>query len=195
VAEKGADELTADYRDRLVRFVRLRLDRRLKKRIDASDIVQEAFAEAVRRMPEYECDPAVPFFVWLRFITAQRLALTHRQHLAVHQRDVRRELPSLPTGDASVDLLAEHLAASQTSPSNAAVQAELSERLRAALAALPPADREVLALRHFEQLSNLETAAVLGVSVVAASHRYARALLRMKSVLIELFGSPEGSAL
>lgn len=176
----------AQHRERLVRFVRGRLDQRLRGRIDASDVVQEACAEAAQRIPEFQRDRSVPFYVWLRYLTAQRLALTHRQHLGTHMRDAGREVPGH-------DVLADHFAASQTSPSNAAARAELRERLSAALAAMPPADREVLALRHFEQLSNQEAAAVLELSLSAASHRYARALLRMKAIMTEMFGSGEGS--
>jgi len=181
MADEAGDRLV-QYRERLLRFVRGRLDRRLRGRVDASDIVQEACAEATRRFAEF--DRSVPLYVWLRFLTQQRLALTYRQHLGTRQRDAGREVPA--------DLLAEHLAASQTSPSGAAVKAEQRERLRSALEAMPAVDREVLALRHFEQMSNQEVAAVLGLSLSAASHRYARALLRMKSVMTELFGSSAG---
>src|SRR5262245_45180242 len=118
MAESPSKILRSEDRDRLVRFVRLRLDRRLKRRIDASDVVQEAYAEAMRRYGEFERSPSVPFFVWLRFLTAQRLALTHRQHLGVQQRDARCEVP-LHCGEARIDLLANHFAASQTSPSGA----------------------------------------------------------------------------
>jgi RNA polymerase sigma-70 factor, ECF subfamily len=185
MTDEASDDMV-QYRDRLVRFVRGRLDRRLRGRIDASDVVQEACAEASKRLPEYQRDCSVPFYVWLRYLTAQRLALTHRQHLGTHLRDAGREEPGH-------EVLAEHLAASQTSPSNAAARAELRERLSAALAAMQPADREVLALRHFEQMSNQEAAAVLNLSLSAASHRYARALLRMKAIMTEMFGSSEGS--
>lgn len=180
MADEAGEQL-AEYRERLVRFVRGRLDRRLRGRVDASDVVQEACAEATRRFPEF--DHSVPIYVWLRFLTAQRLALTYRQHLGTHQRDAGREV--------GAELLADHFAASQTSPSGAAMKAEQRERLRSALEAMASADREVLALRHFEQMSNQEAAAVLGLSLSAASHRYARALLRMKTVFTELFGSGE----
>jgi RNA polymerase sigma-70 factor (ECF subfamily) len=188
-------DLLAAYRDRLVCFVRLRLDRRLRGRLDPSDVVQEACAEAARRLPEYERDKEVPFYVWLRFLTGQQLALAYRRHLGTRQRDVGREISWNETGNASADVLAEHLAASQTSPSGAAAKAELRERLTAALEAMTPVDREVLALRHFEQMNNLEVAAALGVTPSAASHRYAKALLRLKSIMRELFGSMEDSAI
>ncbi len=190
-----AGELMAQHRERLVRFVRGRLDRRLRGRVDASDVVQEACAEATRRLPEYHQKADVPFYVWLRFLTDQCLAKAYRQHVGTQKRDAGRDISVPNYGGDSVDVLAEHFAASQTSPSSAAGHAELRERLRAALEAMPPADREVLALRHFEQLSNVETAAVLGLTLSAASHRYARALLRMKTVLTELFGFREGSIL
>lgn len=189
-----AGELMARHRDRLVRFIRGRLDRRLQGRLDPSDVVQEACVEAVQRLPEYLDDPAVPFYVWLRFITAQRLAILYRRHLGAKQRDAGRDVPWPVVGSAaSAEALADHFAASQTSPSDAAARGELRERLRSALEAMAPDDREILALRHFEQLSNEDAAAVLGLSLSAASHRYGRALLRMKSVLTELFGPNEGS--
>ncbi len=190
-----AGELMAQHRDRLVRFVRGRMDRRLRGRVDASDVVQEACAEATRRLPEYQQKADVPFYVWLRFLTDQCLAQTYRLHLGTQKRDAGRDVRAVPDENASVDVLVEHFAASQTSPSSAAAKEELRERLRAALEAMAPDDREVLALRHFEQLSNMETAAVLGLTLSAASHRYARALLRMKTVLTELFGFREGSIL
>jgi RNA polymerase sigma-70 factor (ECF subfamily) len=180
------------HRERLVRFVRARLDRRLQGRIDASDVVQEACAEAFQRRAEYDRDRSVPFYVWLRFLTAQRLALAYRRHLGTHQRDAGRDVPWPHQGDASADMLADHFAASQTSPSGTAAKAEWRDRLRAALEAMPATDREMLALRHFEQLSNGEAAAVTGLTPSAASHRYARALIRLKAVLQELFGSDSG---
>lgn len=189
-----AGEMMPQYRERLVRYVHSRLDRRMRSRIDASDVVQEACAEAVQRIHEFQRDREVPFYVWLRYLTAQRLALAYRKNLGTQQRDIGREQAWANCGNVNSDALVEHFAASQTSPSGAAMKSELRERLRSALEAMPPADREVLALRHFEQMSNQEAAAVLGLSLSAASHRYGRALLRMKSIMTELFGSSGESA-
>lgn len=194
MADMAGEQLT-HYRERLLRFVRSRLDNRIRRRIDASDVVQDACAEAARRLHEYERDPKVPFYVWLRFLTAQRLALAYRHHLGAKQRDAGREVVWPNFGAVSPDIFADHLAASQTSPSSAAVRAERRERLRSALTAMAPVDQEVLALRHFEQLTNQEAAAVLGLSLSAASNRYARALLRLKTVMTQVFGSCEESRL
>jgi RNA polymerase sigma-70 factor (ECF subfamily) len=151
-------------------------------------VVQEAYLEAVTRLPEYLRQPAMPFFLWLRFLTAQKLLILHRHHLGVKGRDVRREV-SLYNGlapEASSAALVAHLVGHQTGPSQAAQRAEMQARLQAALEEMEPIDREVLVLRHFEQLSNSETARVLGLKEPAASQRYARALLRLKDLLQDL---------
>lgn len=178
-------ELLSRHQSRLQRMVRLRLDRRLRGRIDHSDVVQEAFLEAARRLAEYVRNPNMPFFLWLRFITAQQLALVHRRHLGTLARDAARDV-SLQAGalpQATSAALAAGLIGKLTSPSNAAVRAEMKLRLQEAINTLEPLDREVLALRHFEQLSNQESAAVLGITPTAACNRYVRALERLKAVL------------
>jgi RNA polymerase sigma-70 factor, ECF subfamily len=166
-------------------MVALRLDRRLQGRVDPSDIIQEAYVDVARRLPEYSKNPAMPFFLWLRFLAAQRLVDEHRRHLGAAARDVGREISlyrdALP--ETSSAALAAHLLGRLTTPSQAAVRAERKIRLQEAINSLDPIDREVLALRHFEELSNAETAAVLGLDKSAASKRYARALIRLKDVL------------
>ena len=179
--------------DRLLRMVRLRLDRRLQGRIDPADVVQEAFLEASARLDEYLRNPAVPFFVWVRFLALQRLALAHRQHLGVHARNAGREV-SLYRGalpQASSTALAAQLVGKLTSPSQAAVKAELKIRLQEALNSMEEIDREVLALRHFEQLSNSEVSQVLEITPSAACNRYVRALERLKSILASVPGGLE----
>jgi RNA polymerase sigma-70 factor (ECF subfamily) len=181
-------ELLSKYRERLGLMVRLRLDRRLQGRIDSSDVIQEAYLEAAERFVEYMRDPAVPFFLWLRFLTAQKLLVLHRRHLGVKARDAGREV-SLYRGvlpEASSAVLAAQLVGHRTSPSQAAMRAEMQVRLQEALNSMDSLDREVLALRHFEQLTNGETARVLGLRESAASQRYARALLRLKEILTSL---------
>jgi RNA polymerase sigma-70 factor (ECF subfamily) len=184
-------ELLARHRDRLRRMVRLRLDQRLRGRIDPSDVLQEAYLEAFQRFDDYARDPDMPFFLWLRFLTAQRLLILHRRHFAVGARDAAREVPldggAMP--EASSAALAGQLVGQRTTPSQAAVREEMRRRLQDALNGLDPVDREVLALRHFEQLTNAEAARVLGLRESAASMRYARALLRLKDVLA---GLPDG---
>lgn len=166
-------------------MVQLRMDRRVRGRVDPSDVIQETFIEAARRLKEYVDDPSVTFFVWLRYLTAQRLQTLHRHHMGTQARDARREV-SLHDGgfpEAGSEVLAAHLMGRLTSPSTVAARAEMRLRLLAALDALDPADREILALRHFEHLSNQEAAQVLGVSPTAACNRYVRALERFRPIL------------
>jgi RNA polymerase sigma-70 factor (ECF subfamily) len=164
VDRDGLWSLFAQNRDRLWRMVALRLDPRLRGRVDPSDVIQEAFLEASIRFPDYRQSAKMPFFLWLRLIAAQRLRILHRHHLGVKARDPGRELSLGETvyPEASSDLLAALLEANGPRPSEALRQAERDERLRRALEGLEAMDREVLALRHFEQLSNALTAQVLG---------------------------------
>ncbi len=183
-------ELFARYRDRLRRMVKLRLDRRLQGRIDASDVLQEAYLDVAQRASEYAAHPTMPFFLWLRLLTGQRLLMVHRQHLGAKMRDVGQEV-SLYRGalpQASSVSLAAQLLGRLTSPSLAAVRAETQLKLQEALNGMDPMDREVLTLRHFEELSNGETAALLGLQKAAASNRYIRALKRLKEVLSSMPG-------
>jgi RNA polymerase sigma-70 factor (ECF subfamily) len=178
-------ESFARHRDRLRRMVYLRLDRRLQARVDPSDVLQDAFLEASTRYGDYLQKPAMPLFLWLRFLVGQRLLLVHRQHLGVKARNAGRDV-SLYQGalpEATSETLAAQLLGHLTSPSQAATRAELQLRLQAALNSMEAIDREVLALRHFEQLSNKESAEVLGIQERAASNRYVRALRRLKEVL------------
>lgn len=190
----GLEDLLGRYRDRLRRMVKLRLDRRLQGRIDPSDVIQEAYLEASRRLDEYLRDPPMPFFLWLRLVTGQKLALAHRQHLGVQARDAGREvsLHRGPLPEATSAALAARLVGQRTSPSQAAARAERRLRLQEALNGMQELDREVLALRHFEQLTNAEAARVLGLSPTAACNRYVRALERLKTVLAGVSGGSGG---
>jgi RNA polymerase sigma-70 factor (ECF subfamily) len=190
----GLGALLMAHKSRLRRMVGLRLDPRLRGRIDPSDVIQEAFAEAAGRLGEYLDRPDVPFFLWLRFLTGQKLVTLHRHHLGTQMRDARREV-SLYRGampGASSAALAEQLLGGEVRPSEAAVRAETRVRLQEALNALDPADREVLALRHFERLSREEAAREMGISEAATSKRYIRALGRLKGVLGNLPEGPQG---
>ena len=187
---EAAAELFAAYRDRLRLMVRLRLDRRLQGRLDPSDVLQEAYLDVARRAEEYAANPTMSPYLWLRFLTGQRLLQLHRHHLGAHMRDAGQEV-SLYRGalpQASSVSLANQLLGRLTSPTQAAVRAELQLRVQEALNSLDELDREVLTLRHFEMLSNAETAAVLGIRKSAASNRYVRALRRLKEVLGPLPG-------
>jgi RNA polymerase sigma-70 factor (ECF subfamily) len=182
--------LFAHYRPRLRQMVRLRLDTRVAARLDASDVLQEAYLDVARRFPEYAAAPAVPFYVWLRALTGQRLIDLHRQHLGAKMRSAGQEV-SLDHGalpPASSASLAQQLLAGLTSPTQAAVRAEMQLQLQEALNSMDPIDREVVVLRHFEELNNIETAAELGIEPSAASKRYLRALRRLKGILAQIPG-------
>ncbi len=183
--ERALTELFARHRERLRRMIRLRLDRRLQGRIDSSDVLQEAYLEVARRAGEYIAQPAMPPFLWLRFLTSQTLLALHRHHLKVQMRDAGQEvsLRRRATPQANSACLAEMLLGRLTSPTRAARRAEMQRKLQEILNAMEPLDREVLALRHFEELSNGEAAQVLGLSKTAASNRYIRALERLKEKL------------
>lgn len=178
-------ELLEQHRPRLLRMVRLRLSRLLQCRIDEEDILQEALVDVARKLPDYLQNPAAPFYLWLRQLVLLKLAEVHRQHLGVQKRDAGREISiysgALPEAD-SVSLAAQ-LLGSLTSPSQAAIKAERRLRLQEALNSMDTLDREVLALRHLEQLSNVETAEVLGLSPSGATARHMRALKRLRTVL------------
>jgi RNA polymerase sigma-70 factor (ECF subfamily) len=195
VAGQGAclGPLLERHRDRLRRMVALRMDPRLRGRVDPSDVVQEAYLEASARLPEYARGPTMPFFLWLRLIAGQRLRIVHRRHLGAQARDAGREVALGGAGcpGASSDALAAHLAAAGPGPSEVARQAEREARLRQALDGLDPADREVIALRHFEQLTNAETAVALGISEAAAGQRHLRALRRLKEAFALMPGGAE----
>jgi RNA polymerase sigma-70 factor (ECF subfamily) len=182
--------LFARYRERLGRLVRLRMDRRLCGRIDTSDVLQDAYLDAARRLHEYAAAPAVPVYQWLRAQTGQRLIDLHRRHLGAQMRDAGQEVSlhrgALPA--ASSVSLAHQLLAGWTSPTQAAVRAEMRLRLQEALNSMDALDREVVVLRHFEELSNGETAEVLGIETSAASKRYIRAIRRLKAILQSMPG-------
>jgi RNA polymerase sigma-70 factor, ECF subfamily len=186
-------ELLGKHRDRLRTMVNLRLDRRLAGRIDASDIVQEATIEASRRLAGYAESPPMEFYLWLRQLATQKLIDAHRRHLGAKKRnvgqDVSIERHAVP--EASSLGLANQLLGRLTTPTRAALRAELQQKVQAALDGLSAVDREVLVLRHFEQLTNEETAQVLRLSRSAASKRYIVALGRLREHLSGLAGFEE----
>jgi len=193
---QALSDLFTRYRDRLRWMVRLRLNRRLQGRVDPSDVIQEAYLEISKNLPEYLRDPKMPFFLWLRYITGQKLIALHRRHLGAQMRDADQEV-SLYRGalpEANSVSLAAHLLGRLTSASRAAIRAEEQLQVQEALNSLEPIDREILALRHFEMLSNEETAQVLGIKKSAASNRYIRALRRMKGILSAIPGFLENDA-
>ncbi len=187
-------QLFSRHQDRLLKMIEFRLDARLKGRISSADVLQEAYIDALKRLPHFVADPSVPFFVWLRTVTIQRLIEVHRQHLGAQARDVSKEVSLVQAAgpEASSERMAE-LMGDLTSPSQAAQRNETLAQVRAALDQLEPIDREVLALRHFEELSNQEVAALLGIQTAAASKRYIRAIERLKNALELGLSSEESS--
>jgi RNA polymerase sigma-70 factor (ECF subfamily) len=186
--------LVERYRDRLERMVRLRMDRRLQSRVDPADVIQDAYLIVRHKFAQFRTDPRLPFLLWLRLEVGQKLVDVHRFHLGTKMRDVGQEvslhrgaLPQVPSLS-----LAEHLLGKLTTPSQAAMRVELKIRIQQALNSMDPNDREVLILRHFEELSNAETAEVLGIKPSAAVNRYVRALKRLKDVLQGMPGGMEG---
>jgi len=187
--EEGDESALADlfsrWRERLRRTVRFRLDPRLFNRVDEDDVLQEAYLNASQRVGHWFEKRSVSFFVWLRSVVTQTMIDIHRRHLGALMRDARREVPIFGKNypEAASTSLALHLVGTGTSPSRAAVRAEMVEQVECALESMDPIDREVLALRHFEELTNGEVAEVLGIQQKAASIRYIRALGRLRSIL------------
>jgi RNA polymerase sigma-70 factor (ECF subfamily) len=176
-------QLLVRHRPRLQQMIAVRMDRRLSARIDPSDVVQETLAEAVQQLSDYLRHRPLPFYPWLRQLACDRLAELHRRHVQARKRSVTREEPAPPLPDESVLELAGRLLARGSSPSARLVRQELCGRVRAALEQLAAHDREVLVLRHLEQLSTREIAAVLGITEGAVYTRHLRALERLRALL------------
>jgi RNA polymerase sigma-70 factor, ECF subfamily len=179
------DEIFSRHRGRLRRMVDLRLDRRLQGRVDASDVIQDGFVDAVGKLPGFLADPKLPLFLWLRLVVGERLEKIHRTHLGAQMRDAalevslyRQALPAASSAALAAQLLGKH-----TSPSEAAVRADQILRVQEAINALDPIDREIIALRNFEEMSRAEVAAALGIEESAVAKRYVRAIKRLKMVL------------
>jgi RNA polymerase sigma-70 factor (ECF subfamily) len=174
---RAREKLLTRHRDRLKRMVLVRLDRRLAARVDPSDVVQEALADAARQLSDYLRDQPVAFYPWLRRLAWEHLVRLHQQHLQAGKRSVRREERWELDDDSAVEL-AKKLLGSGTSPSRHLLREELRRRVRAALDDLSERDREVLVLRYLEGLSVREAADVLGIREGAAKVRHLRALER-----------------
>jgi RNA polymerase sigma-70 factor (ECF subfamily) len=178
------ERLLARHRDRLRHVVALRLDRRLAARIDPSDVIQEAMADAAHKLPDYLRHRPLPFYPWLRQLALERLLVMHRRHIQAQKRSVTREEgQSLPLTDESTLELADRLLAGGGTPMGDLLRDELQRRVHEALAGLGSRDREVLVLRHLEQLSTRETAAVMQISEGAVKARHLRALRRFRGLM------------
>lgn len=186
-ARSGDDHALAElfraHEPRMLRLIELRLDPRLRRRLDPVDVVQDTWLEVARRAGEWRAG-ALPFALWLRLIAVQALATMQRRHLAAHMRDARREVNLHATrSSVSAAALADAFVDSATSPTQAVSREELRARVNAAIAELDELDREIVAMRHFEGLSNEEAAAELAIEPSAASMRFLRALTRLRPAL------------
>ncbi|HEX4145092.1 MAG TPA: sigma-70 family RNA polymerase sigma factor [Pirellulales bacterium] len=181
-------QLLARHRDALRRLVGLRIDPALGRRVDASDIVQDVLLDADRRLVDYLASDGMPFHLWLRCLARDRLIDAHRHHRRAQRRSLDREQPLLQMAwsDQSAIDLADLVRDRQATPAAAAMGRELELRFQAALDQLDDTDREIVLLRHFEQLTNGETAEVLGLSAPAAGMRYLRAMRRLRTLLDEV---------
>jgi RNA polymerase sigma-70 factor (ECF subfamily) len=176
------------HRTRLRGMIALRLDRRLRARVDPSDVLQESLAEAAAKLDEFVHRRPLPFYPWLRRIAWEKLVQLHRWHLRTGKRSVSREEAGLPLPDESAAQLADRLASQSSSPSARLRRAELRQRVQSALARLGSRDREVLVLRYLEHLSTREIAAVLGLAESGVKTRQLRALQRLRDLLGYLEG-------
>lgn len=178
-------------RPRLKRIVNFRLDYRLSGRVSESDIIQETYVRAAKHIDNFLTKGSLPFFVWLRMELHQMLQDTHRYHFDAGKRDARREqLFSQPGAGCQTSMaIAAHLIGRVSTPSRLVEKAEQIAMLQQTLEQLPELDREIIALRHFEELSNLETAEYLGIEPAAASKRYLRALKRLKEIMNMVSGN------
>lgn len=183
--DAAADRLLERHRDPLRRMIELRLDRKIQQRVDASDIVQEVMIEANRRLEKYLADPVMPFHLWLRQMAKDRIIDAHRRHRQSGKRSVDRENAAVAPAalDRSTMELAAQLCDNEMTPAAAATMRELQKRFQDAIEQLDEADREIVIMRHFEQLSNQDVAAALGLTAPAASMRYLRAIRRLRSSL------------
>ena len=181
----AVNDLLDRHRQALRRMVELRIDPALRRRVDASDIVQDVLLEANRRLNEYLAHPAMPFHLWLRHMAKDRLIDAHRRHRQAQRRSLDREQPLVAAGpvDQSTVELAAQLRDPELTPAAAATWQETLRRFQAAIEELDETDREVILMRHFEQLSNQEVAQALSLTGAAASMRYLRAIRRLRSLL------------
>jgi RNA polymerase sigma-70 factor (ECF subfamily) len=183
----AAGELLNRHRDALWRMIDLRLDRRIRQRLDASDIVQEVMIEANRRLQAYLEQPTLPFHLWLRQMAQDRIIDAHRRHRGSVKRSVDREQAIVARGnlDHSTIELAAQLCDPDLTPAGRATMEELQRRFQDALATMDEHDREIVLMRHFEQLTNQDVARTLGLTEPAASMRYLRAIRKLRALLAE----------
>lgn len=188
-AKEGDDDcvnrLIERHRAAVLRMVQMRLDQKIRRRVDVSDVVQDVMIDASRRLQEYIANPVMPFHLWLRHIAKDRIIDAHRRHRGSQKRSVDREEGLAVPGadDHSTMDLAAHLCDGELTPAAAATQREMAQRVEAAITELGEQDGEIIIMRHYEQLSNQEVSQALGLSEPAASMRYLRAVRRLREML------------
>lgn len=189
-------ELFDLHRERLRRMVQFRLHPRIANRLDVDDVLQDCWLDAVKRIDSYREQRDPSGYLWLRLVLGQTMIDLYRKHVGAQMRNAKQEVSMNRFAGPSMgsDAISMHLSASITSPSHAAQRAELVQVLRKTLDDLDEIDREILVLRHLEELSNLEVAAVLEIQPSAASNRYVRALARLKGLLGSRAGISEPAA-
>jgi RNA polymerase sigma-70 factor (ECF subfamily) len=174
------------HRNAIQRMVQMRLDQKIRRRVDVSDVVQEVLIEASRRLTSYLENPAMPFHLWLRHIAKDRIIDAHRRHRGSAKRSVDREQPlAIPGNDQSTIQLVAQLCDPELTPAARATQAEMAQHVEQVIAQLADQDGEIIVMRHYEHLSNQEVAVVLELSEQAASMRYLRAIRRLRGLLGE----------
>lgn len=182
----AVNRLMDRHRDALRRMVQMRLDQRVQRRVDVSDVVQDVLVEANRRLQDYVQTPQMPFHLWLRHIAMDRIIDAHRRHRGSAKRSVDKERPMVAAGNedhSTLELVAQ-LHDPQLTPAAAATQREMTKVVEAAIGELDEHDAEIVIMRHYEQLSNQEVAQALGLTEPAASMRYLRAMRRLKQLLV-----------
>lgn len=192
--EKELAKTFSEQRARLWQMINFRMDSRLSGRIDPDDVLQDAYLAACQRLKHFPTSN-MTMFVWVRSIVYQTIIDLHRHHIGAQARNAKKEVGIYRKAkhQASSISMALHLTAHLTSPSQAAIRAETFDKIEDIIAQMDPIDQEVLALRHFEELTNSEVAEVLGIQQKAASIRYIRALKRLKDIVLQVPGLKESS--
>lgn len=182
----AVNRLLDRHRQSLRRLVQMRLDRRIQRRLDVSDVVQDVLVEANRRLADYLQNPGMAFHLWLRQIAKDRIIDAHRRHRVSTKRSVDREQPlqAGPPDGSTLDLAA-RIYDPEVTPATAAAQQEIAHQVEEAITRLNELDAEIIYMRHYEQLSNQEIAQVLQLTEPAASMRYLRAVRRLRTLLLD----------
>ncbi|MBP86506.1 MAG: RNA polymerase factor sigma-70 [Planctomycetaceae bacterium] len=191
--DDAVNRLIERHRDAVLRMVQMRLDHKIRRRVDVSDVVQDVMIDAHRRLQDYIANPVMPFHLWLRHIAKDRIIDAHRRHRGSQKRSVDREQALAVPGanDHSTMNLAAHLCDGELTPAAAATQREMAKRVADAVSELGDQDAEIIIMRHYEQLTNQEVAQALGLSEPAASMRYLRAVRRLREMLTGGDGAEE----